>query len=107
MPLMNLQETLSNQVKKAVKTIFNADLDMVEFQATRKDFAGDLTVVVFPILKVVKGNPQSIGEQIGDFLVANVEEVKAYNVIKGFLNIEIEDTFYINFFNEIKTDDTF
>jgi arginyl-tRNA synthetase len=104
---MNLQNTLLIQVKKAVKTIFGADLDSVEFQATRKDFVGDLTVVVFPILKVVKGNPQVIGEQIGDFLVANVEEVKAYNVIKGFLNIEIEDSFYINFFNEIKTNVTF
>lgn len=104
---MNLQDTLLIQVKKAVKTIFGADLDSVEFQATRKDFVGDLTVVVFPILKVVKGNPQVIGEQIGDFLVANVNEVKAFNVIKGFLNIEIEDTFYINFFNEIKTNVTF
>ena len=104
---MNLQDTLLIQVKKAVKTIFGADLDSVEFQATRKDFIGDLTVVVFPMLKVVKGNPQVIGEQIGDFLVANVEEVKAFNVIKGFLNIEIEDTFYINFFNEIKTNVTF
>jgi arginyl-tRNA synthetase len=107
MPLMNLQETLSNQVKKAVKTIFNADLDMVEFQATRKDFVGDLTVVVFPILKVVKGNPQSIGEQIGDYLVSNVTEVKAFNVINGFLNIEISDAYYIQFFNAIKDDVTF
>lgn len=104
---MNLQDSLLIQVKKAVKTIFGADLDTVEFQATRKEFAGDLTVVVFPMLKVVKGNPQVIGEQIGDYLVAHVEEVKAYNVIKGFLNIEIDDTFYINFFNEIKANDTF
>lgn len=104
---MNLQDTLLIQVKKAVKTIFGADLETVEFQATRKDFTGDLTVVVFPMLKVVKGNPQIIGEQIGDYLVANVEEVKAYNVIKGFLNIEIDDTFYINFFNEIKTNNKF
>ncbi len=104
---MNLQEALSAQVKNAIKSIFNADLDAVEFQATRKDFAGDLTVVVFPMLKVVKGNPQIIGEQIGDYLVANLEEVKAYNVIKGFLNIEIDDAYYLQFFNDIKSNDNF
>ncbi|HEX9826750.1 MAG TPA: arginine--tRNA ligase [Flavobacteriaceae bacterium] len=104
---MNLQDTLSIQIKKAVKTIFNADLETVEFQATRKDFAGDLTVVVFPMLKVVEANPQSIGEKIGDYLVFNMVEVKAYNVIKGFLNIEITDVYYIHFFNAIKGDATF
>ena len=104
---MNLQNTLSFQVKNAVKTIFNADLETVEFQATRKDFAGDLTVVVFPMLKVIKGNPQTIGEQIGDYLVSNVEEVKAFNVIKGFLNIEISDSYYIKFYNSIKKDESF
>ena len=104
---MNLQETLSNQVKNAVKSIFNADLDIVEFQATRKDFAGDLTIVVFPMLRVIKGNPQAIGEQIGTYLVDNVEEVKAFNVIKGFLNLEISDTYYIQFFNKIKENHLF
>ena len=104
---MNLQDTLSAQVKQAVKSIFNAGLDSVEFQATRKDFVGDLTVVVFPMLRVVKGNPQTIGEQIGEYLVANVEEVKAFNVIKGFLNIEIADDYYIKFFNSIKSNDNF
>ena len=104
---MNLQETLSIQVKNAVKTIFNANLETVEFQATRKDFAGDLTVVVFPMLRVVKGNPQAIGEQIGTYLVDNVEEVKAFNVIKGFLNIEISDNHYIQFFNSIRANENF
>jgi len=104
---MILQETLSIQVKNAVKTIFNADLETVEFQATRKDFAGDLTVVVFPMLRVVKGNPQTIGEQIGAYLVDNVKEVKAFNVIKGFLNIEISDNYYIQFFNSIKGNESF
>jgi len=104
---MNLQDTLSVHVKNAVKTVFNADLDTVEFQATRKDFAGDLTVVVFPMLRIIKGNPQIIGEQIGQHLVDNVHEVKAFNVIKGFLNIEISDAYYIQFFNSIKEDDRF
>ncbi|MGM5469754.1 arginine--tRNA ligase [Flavobacteriaceae bacterium LMO-SS05] len=104
---MNLQDTLSTQVKHAVKTLFGADLETVEFQATRKDFAGDLTVVVFPMLKLIKGNPQTIGEQIGDYLMAHVEEVKSFNVIKGFVNIEITDAYYLDFFNSIKDKDTF
>ena len=105
--IMSLQDILSQQVKQAVKTIFSADLETVEFQATRKEFAGDITVVVFPMLRVVKGNPMQIGESIGNYLVDNVEEVKACNVVKGFLNIEIDDSYYINFFKAIKDNNNY
>ncbi|AEH01542.1 arginine--tRNA ligase [Lacinutrix sp. 5H-3-7-4] len=104
---MNLQDTLSHHVKQALKTTYQANLETVEFQATRKEFAGDITVVVFPMLRVVKGNPVQIGETIGQYLIENVEVVKAFNVVKGFLNIEIEDAYYISFFNEIKADNKF
>ncbi|WP_426429555.1 arginine--tRNA ligase [Winogradskyella sp. HB-48] len=99
---MKLQDTLELHVKAAVKGLFQADLESVEFQATRKEFAGDITVVVFPMLRVVKGNPVVIGEQIGQYLQDNVTLVKGFNVVKGFLNIEIDDSYYINFFNKIK-----
>ena len=104
---MSLQETLSNYVKQAVKSDFNIELETVEFQATRKEFAGDITVVVFPMLRFVKGNPVQIGETIGNYLVKNVDEVKAFNVVKGFLNIEISDAYYIHFFYGIKDDKTY
>jgi arginyl-tRNA synthetase len=104
---MSLQETLSNQVKQAVFSSYNVKLDTVEFQATRKEFAGDLTVVIFPMLRFVSGNPVQIGETIGNYLVENVEDVKAFNVVKGFLNIEISDAYYINFFNVIKDDEMY
>ncbi|CAH8291457.1 arginyl-tRNA synthetase [Mariniflexile fucanivorans] len=104
---MSLQETLSTQVKQAVSTAFKIQLDSVEFQATRKEFAGDITVVIFPMLRFIKGNPVQIGETIGNYLVENVEEVKAYNVVKGFLNVEISDAYYLNFFNNIKDEDSF
>ncbi|MBP0903379.1 arginine--tRNA ligase [Mariniflexile gromovii] len=104
---MNLQETLSNQVKQAVLSTFNIQLESVEFQATRKEFAGDITVVIFPMLRFVKGNPVQIGETIGNYLVENVDEVKAYNVVKGFLNVEIKDTYYFDFFNSIKDEETY
>lgn len=99
---MSLQETLINDVKQAVKSNFNVELETVELQATRKEFAGDITVVVFPMLRFVKGNPVQIGETIGQYLVEHAENVKAFNVVKGFLNVEISDSYYINFFNGIK-----
>jgi arginyl-tRNA synthetase len=99
---MKLQDTLELHVKAAVKELFQADLESVEFQATRKEFAGDITVVVFPMLRVVKGNPVVIGEQIGQYLQDNVTLVKGFNVVKGFLNIEIDDSYYVDFFNTIK-----
>ncbi|MFV0566733.1 MAG: arginine--tRNA ligase [Flavobacteriaceae bacterium] len=104
---MTLQEILSNQVKQAVKQVYGVAIESVEFQATRKEFAGDITLVIFPMLRVVKGNPVQIGEAIGQYLAKNVTEVKAFNVVKGFLNIEINDAYYLNFFNTIKNDETY
>ncbi|RED42144.1 arginyl-tRNA synthetase [Winogradskyella eximia] len=101
---MNLQDTLELHVKAAIKALFQSDLESVEFQATRKEFAGDITVVVFPMLRVVKGNPAVIGEQIGQYLLDQVDLVKGFNVVKGFLNIEISDSYYLNFFQAIKED---
>ncbi len=99
---MHIKTVLESQVKEAVLSIFKVELSAVEFQPTRKDFEGDITVVVFPMLRVVKGSPVQIGEQIGAFLVDNVDEVSGFNVVKGFLNIVLTDGFYLDFFNEIK-----
>jgi arginyl-tRNA synthetase len=104
---MSLQNILSNSIKQAIKTIYNAELESVEFQATRKEFAGDITVVVFSMLRVVKGNPVQIGEAIGNYLVEHITEVNAFNVVKGFLNIEINDDYYVTFFNTIKENPEF
>ena len=97
---MTLQEKLEIQIKKAVSQLYQADLESVEFQATRKEFEGDITVVVFPMLRVVKGNPEQIGQSIGEYLIENVEEVIRFNVIKGFLNLVFSDTYFLNFFKE-------
>ena len=98
---MQLHTVLEQAVKKAVTTIYSEELPAVEFQPTRKDFEGDVTVVVFPMLRVVKGNPVQIGTQIGEYLVKNVDEVSKFNVVKGFLNLVVADEFYLNFFNSI------
>lgn len=99
---MSLQKDLTQKVIQAVKELYQVDLPTVEFQPTRKDFEGDLTVVVFPMLRYVKGNPVQIGTQIGEYLKENMDEVAKCNVVQGFLNIVIEDSYYLNFFNRIK-----
>lgn len=98
---MSLQNDLTQKVIEAVKQLYQVDLPTVEFQPTRKDFEGDITVVVFPMLRYVKGNPVQIGTKIGEYLVEHVEEVSKCNVVQGFLNIVIENSYYLNFFNNI------
>ncbi|WP_209404029.1 arginine--tRNA ligase [Pseudozobellia sp. WGM2] len=99
---MGLETILEAKVKEAATELFSIELPQVEFQPTRKDFEGDITIVVFPMLRFIKGNPVQIGEQIGAYLEKEVEAVSGFNVIKGFLNIVIGDAFYVNFFKEIK-----
>lgn len=99
---MNIQEVLAQKVKEAVSSIFKVDLPSVEFQPTRKDFAGDITAVIFPMLRFVKGNPVQIGEQIGQFLKDQVNEVTDFNVVKGFLNITLGNEYYLNFFTGVR-----
>ena len=98
---MTLQETLAPHIKKAISNFYNTTLETVEFQATRKDFDGDITVVVFAMLGVVKGNPKQIGEAIGNYLVEHVDDVLKFNVVKGFLNLVLSDGYYLNFFKNV------
>ena len=104
---MSLQQIISEKVKGGIQTLFDAQLETVELQATRKEFEGDITVVVFPMLRVVKGNPVQIGEALGKFLKENVDEVDDFNVVKGFLNLVISDQYYLSFFNTIKDEDQY
>jgi arginyl-tRNA synthetase len=101
---MDLQTLLTQHIKEAIKSLYQADLAEVEFQATRKEFEGDITVVVFPMLRVVKGNPVAIGEALGAYLVAEVEAITAYNVIKGFLNLSLSDAYFYSSFTNILAD---
>ena len=96
---MNIQNTIETKVKEGFLALYTVEIPSVEFQATRKEFEGDITVVVFPMLRYKKGNPVQIGEDLGKYLVTNVKEITNYNVVKGFLNLVIEDSVYTNFFN--------
>jgi|TARA_B110000093_G_scaffold182698_1_gene230055 arginyl-tRNA synthetase len=104
---MNIQNTIEIAVKKAIKNIFDVDINAVEFQATRKDFDGDITIVIFALLRTVKGNPVEIGTKIGEYLKENVLEVSDFNVVKGFLNLSISDSTFIAAFNTVFATDDF
>lgn len=104
---MTLQYTLETKIKEAFHQLFAMELPVVEFQATRKDFEGDVTVVIFSMLKYVKTNPEHLGQQLGSYLVAQLEEVTHFNVVKGFLNLTIADTYYINLFTDSYENATF
>tara|TARA_B100000795_G_scaffold61285_1_gene41111 strand:- start:2928 stop:4733 length:1806 start_codon:yes stop_codon:yes gene_type:complete len=96
---MNIQNTIETKVKEGFLALYELEIPTVEFQATRKEFEGDITVVVFPMLRYKKGNPVQIGEDLGAYLVANVTEITNYNVVKGFLNLVIDAAVYTRFFN--------
>lgn len=104
---MSLQEQLHSEIVKAVKNIYEVTLDSIEFQATRKEFEGDITVVVFSMLRSIKGNPVQIGEAIGAYLEKNVALVSRFNVVKGFLNLVIADDEYLTQFYSVSDYNTF
>ena len=99
---MTLESLITQKVKQAIESLYNQKIDTVELQPTRKEFEGDITVVIFPILRYVKAKPEIIGEVIGAYLVKEVDEIKSFNVIKGFLNLEVSDTYYLSFFDQVR-----
>lgn len=104
---MSLSQILTPSIQTAIQALFDVPVDKIEFQTTRKEFEGDITMVIFPLLKVIKSNPVELGNKIGDYLVENVAEVARFNVVSGFLNIVIADRYYLNFFNGIKDNSKF
>ena len=101
---MQLETLLVEKVKEAVNSLYETRLESVELQPTRKEFVGDITVVIFPMLRQVKGNPEQIGNAIGEYLERELEQVAGFNTIKGFLNLEVSDVFYLNFFKQVRTE---
>ena len=106
--MQNLNDILKQHILQAVQELYNVSLENVELQQTKKEFVGDVTLVVFSLLRHIKRNPVQIGEQIGTYLKEKVGNlVTDFNVIKGFLNLVIADTYYLNFLTEIKDNPQF
>jgi len=104
---MALSQILTSHIQKAATALFDISLEKIELQATRREFEGDITMVIFPLLKLIKGNPAELGNKIGQYLIENSGIVDRFNVVGGFLNIVISDAYYIDYFNGIKGDENF
>lgn len=95
---MNIQDHISLKANELLKKEFDTTFESFDFQPTRKDFDGDITLVVFSLLKKIKGNPVAIGTAIGEFLKEQLDEITDYNVVKGFLNLSLSDAYMLDQF---------
>lgn len=103
----SLQQTLVEQTVAAVKALYGADIPaaQISLQETRKEFEGQITIVTFPVTRFSKKSPEVTGTEIGEYLQQNISEISAFNVIKGFLNICLADSYWISLLNDtISTD---
>jgi arginyl-tRNA synthetase len=104
---MTLEAQLSKYITKYIQDNHDIDVQSFEFQLTRKEFKGDLTLVVFPLLKHIKTNPVQLGEQIGDYLSKNSSLVSEFNVVKGFLNLSLTEFYFADLVNTMSQDENF
>lgn len=102
-----MENILREKIKEAVKALFNNDIadDLIQIQETKKDFTGDFTFIVFPLLRYSKNTPEQTGEDIGRYLVENFPSVAGYNVKKGFLNIVLSDRWWMDYFTQLISSD--
>ena len=106
---MTIEKMLTQQVLEAVKACYGVELTEkdVQMQETRKEFAGDLTVVVFPINRYSRKSPEETAKELGEYLKQNIEEVETYNVIKGFLNVVISSAYWIEVLNDVAKEEKY
>jgi len=101
-----IEEILKQEIEKCLAALYSATEQSIQFQKTIKDFEGDITLVVFPLLRASKRGPEQTAEQIGEYLKEKVIEVADFNVVKGFLNLEITQEYWYNqFVTAYNTDD--
>lgn len=95
---MTIENTISEHIQKAVSVLYQTEIgiDSIVIQETRKEFEGQVTVVTFPFTRLSKKTPEQTGAEIGEYLKEHLQEVTAFNVIKGFLNLSISDSYWID-----------
>ena len=93
-----IEEILKQEIEKCLAELYSATEQSIQFQKTRKDFKGDITLVVFPLLRASKKGPEQTAEEMGNYLKEKVTEVADFNVVKGFLNLEITQEYWYNQF---------
>ena len=106
---MNLESSIGELVAKAVDTLYGLKIDAneIQLQKTKREFEGELTVVIFPFVKAARKSPEQAGAEIGTYLQNNSSLVAAYNVIKGFLNLSIHQSYWLETLTEIHTNAQF
>lgn len=104
---MSVEKKISKKLSIYLSEKYSIPSISFEFQATRKDFDGDLTLVVFPLLKFIKTNPVALGEEIGAFLVESFPFLVRFNVVKGFLNLSLSEAYFLDTFKAIHTTENF
>ncbi len=106
---INPEKFIAEKAAEAVKSLYGAEMDQSVFQVqvTRKEFEGDYTLVVFPLLKVSKSNPEATGNAIGEYMKGHFSEIASYNVVKGFLNISFSVLYWNELFEGIASAEDF
>ena len=106
---MTPETFIQTKAAEAIKSLYGADVEQgsLQVQVTRKEFEGDYTLVVFPLLKVSHSSPENTGKAIGEWLRENVSEIAGYNCVKGFLNISFSPLYWNELFNDILADNDF
>lgn len=103
---MKIEQQITNAVSNALKALYDItpDATAIQLQKTKKEFTGNLTLVVFPFLKASHKNPEATAQEIGEYLVKNNQEISSFNVIKGFLNLVISPVCWIQQLESIDKD---
>ena len=103
-----IEQLLNTAVEKALQSLYGAEGQSIQFQKTRKDFDGDITLVVFPFLRASKKAPEQTADELGQYLKENIAEVYCYNVVKGFLNLSVDKSYWLSQFKILyKVEDVF
>ena len=106
---MKIESMMVEKTIQAAKALYGQEInsDMVQLQKTKKEFQGHYTLVVFPFLKMSRKGPEQTAGEIGAWFLENVSAVSSYNVIKGFLNIVISISSWLDMLNDINSDSEF
>ena len=106
---MKIENIIGNAVINAVKTLYGQEIGekMVQLQKTKREFEGNLTLVVFPFLKISKKKPEDTAQEIGQYLVENCPAIASFNVVKGFLNLVIAQSAWLGLLADINADEKF
>ena len=100
---------LQHKTFEAIQSLYNTSVDLqsIQVQQTKKEFVGDCTIVIFPLLKASKKGPEQTAQEIGTFLKEQIADVESFNVIKGFLNIVVRSSYWISILNKALANETY